>query len=734
MDVDSQLHLTNALIGQRVPELIRMRLRFAPAASDGAAVISGDHALVTRLHHAGGGYRALRVAIDRREAVDWPRHYDVLAGSIPTDLGPYLPQRIEPIAGGITLAGAKIPAILMEWIDGPTLFEAADEAASEGNRVVLMALADAVREMSAALAAARVTHGDLAPDNLMMRSTGELVCVDLDTLQWPGMRVRSTQGGSPAYRHPRPGAIPRHHDAFATLVMLTSLSALADAPDLRDVIGHDVDVHGGGLLFSSWDLTDPGTSRAFSLVRERASARTRRMLELLARSCESEPYRTAEMLSEAASLPLDAPAPVGPASSGEETESWDLAQVIDRLRAELGEGTAVAPAHDPRPFAETWPSLDEPGVEEAAPPPMVDTATDEPALTALEREERALARFQSQIGEAVRRNDDAAIAKIGREIERRELPMDPETRRVVRIARERIAIRSRLERALGANDRSALAEMAQSGDLVVLGDTDRESLMRVLQALEWPGLLRAIEADDDAIILEWYDEELFGGDALPPEMRARVDLARERTRWVAETRAILKKRDSRALEAQLAEEPEGGLERLSRSERGRVLRLIEQRAALNDLHAALHDADTARILTALSTIERVGARIENPATWAAVQTVLERATLIEQIIDAADADPPDDRQLAHLLPVAKTMGIARDPALQGEYALEQLEAAVLRGAAVRRIRAAIAADDDQAIRQAAWPDVTGAVDMLTDEERERLEQARARRQVANPSR
>src|SRR5690606_21057180 len=132
--------------------------------------------------------------------------------------------------------------------------------------------------------------------------------------------------------------------------------------------------------------------------------------------------------------------------------------------------------------------------------------------------------------------------------------------------------------------------------------------------------------------------------------------------------------------------------------------------------------------------ERVGARIENPATWAAVQTVLERATLIEQIIDAADADPPDDRQLAHLLPVAKTMGIARDLALQGEYALERLEAAVLRGAAVRRIRAAIAADDDQAIRQAAWPDVTGAVDMLMDEERERLEQARARRQVANPSR
>src|SRR5690606_35340978 len=187
-----------------------------------------------------------------------------------------------------------------------------------------------------------------------------------------------------------------------------------------------------------------------------------------------------------------------------------------------------------------------------------------------------------------------------------------------------------------------------------------------LQALAWPGWLRAIEADDDAIILEWYDEELFGGDALPPEMRARVDLARERTRWVAETRAILKKRDSRALEAQLAEEPEGGLERLSRSERGRVLRLIEQRAALNDLHAALHDADTARILTALSTIEWVGARIENPATWAAVQTVLERATIIEQIIDAADADSPDDRQLAHLLPVAKTMGIARDPALQGE--------------------------------------------------------------------
>ena len=731
--MDSQIRLTNALIGGRVLELSRRRLRFAPAAGDGAPVTAGDTAYVTRMHHQDGSYFALRVAQDRSVGGEWERHYAALARDVPESIRPYVPRWVAPIDGGITIAGTKLPTVVMEWIDGFTVFDAADHAASEGNRRVLLALAESLLELYAALRDARVTHGDLAPVNLMMRSTGEIVCVDLDTVQWPGMRVRSLQAGSPAYRHPRRGAIPRHQDAFAVLVLLTSLHVLADAPGIQQEIGQDAGVAGAGLVFTSWDLADPSSSRAFNTARSRVGHRTRQLLDLLERSVTSEPYLTPEILAEAMALPAEAGPAKGdaaPASTGE----WDLSGVIERLRTELddqgkrqGEGR----------FATTWPratEIEQVEIESVAPEPAAEESEGqelEHAVSALEKEEAQAERFRQRIAEAAGEHDDEAIVRAARTAEDGHLPLGSETRRVVRLARERMEIRTRLDRALVDDNRPELAELARTGELVVLGDTDRASLARVLRALEWPGLIRALESDDDTLILTWYDDELFGEDAaLPDDLRARVALARTRSRWVDEVRGVLKRRDARALESLLAGEPKDGLAHLSRGERARVLRLIERQAALDDLHEALRQGSSERILKALNTIDRSGARIENPSMWAAVQSVLERATVIEQIVAAASADPPDDRELAHLLPLAKRLGLQRDPALARRYAFNDLETMVLRGAAARRIRRAIRDDDDAAIRQAAYPDVTGALSLLTDEERERVDTARSRRIAA----
>ena len=730
--MDSQIRLTNALIGQRVLEISRRSLRFAPAAGDGAAVIAGDTSFVTRLHHVSGAYFALRVAQDRTTGQEWPRHYTALASDLPRAVSGYFPREISVIEGGITIAGAKIPAILMEWLDGFTVFEAADHAASEGNRRVLLALAESLLELSTALRDARVTHGDLSPDNLMMRSTGELVCVDLDTVQWPGMRVRSLQAGSAAYRHPRRGAIPRHQDAFAALVLYTSLNVLADAPDVREAVGQGTDVSGGGLVFSSWDLADPPTSRSFSLARERCGPRTRRLLDLLEKAITSEPYLTPGILADAVALPPEEGRPEAVSASNQQ---WDLARVIDRLKAEFGEeGAALTPREEGR-FATTWPSTDDAldgavdpegaAVDEAEPDAVV------PDFSALEQEEDLARQFRERITDAARRHDDESVVRLARNAEDRHLPLGTETRRIARLARERVAIRARLERAMAQDDKPALAELARSGELVVLGDTDRKSLTQVLRALEWPGLVQALESDDDALILNWYDRELFGAaDALPAELRERIDLAQRRTRWVSELRAVLKRRDARALETLLVDEPENGLAHLSKGERARVLRMIERQSSLDALQSALREGDSPRILRALTAIEESGARIENPATWSAVQGVLERATVLEQVIEAATANPPDDRQLAHLLPVYKRLGLQRDSLLASQLTLEDLEAMVVRGAAVRRIRRAIRDNDDQAIRQSAYPDVTGALTLLTDAERWRVEVARSRRIAA----
>lgn len=730
MDVDSQIRLTNALIGHRVLEISRRRLRFAPAAGDGAPVTAGTTAFVTRLHHASGRYYALRVAQDRSAGLAWERHYTALSEALPESVRPYFPREIAVIEGGITIAGSRIPAILMEWLDGFTVFEAADHAASEQNRAVLLALSESLVELYTALRDARVTHGDLSPDNLMMRSSGDLVCVDLDTVQWPGMRVRSLQAGSAAYRHPRPGAIPRHNDAFAVLVLYTSLNLLADAPGIRRLVGQDTDLPGGGLVFSSWDLADPGTSRAFSLAREEAGARSRQLLSFLERAITSEPYQTPDILAQALAIPRQEERSATDSEATGMTESWDLGRVIDRLRSEFGETGEVPPPRDGRPFATTWPRADDALVEpvQEEPKPATSAAMD---FSALEEEEALARQFRERIMESARRHDDEAIVRLARNAEDRHLPLGSEPRRIARLARERMAIREKLEQALAEDDKPVLAELARSGELVVLGDTDRASLTQVLRALEWPGLVQALESDDDALILTWYDNELFGeAGALPDDLRARVALAGVRSRWVAEVRAVLKRRDVGALEALLADEPENGLDKLSRGERARVLRLIERKTALDSLHAALREGDSDRILKALRSIEQSGARIENPATWSAVQGVLERATVIERILEAASSNPPDDRELAHLLPVARRLGLERHPTLTRDFSFQDLQDMVVRGAALRRIQRAIRDDDDQAIRQAVTPDVADALSLLSAAERRRVDEAMARRVAA----
>jgi hypothetical protein len=254
--------------------------------------------------------------------------------------------------------------------------------------------------------------------------------------------------------------------------------------------------------------------------------------------------------------------------------------------------------------------------------------------------------------------------------------------------------------------------------------------VKVLQALEWPSLLRALETDDDTLIMLWFDEEVFEDvRSLPHAMRSRIDLARERLAWLDEVRVHLRNRDAESLEPLVINEPEGGRQRLSESERMRVRELIDRRRALGELERSIRSGNTPRLVAALAAVERTGAVIEDPALWSAVRRIVERTDLVKAAIDAASHVPPDDRTLAALVPRLKEQGIAHDPALRGEYSIDRLEQIVIRGAAVRRIRRGIDHDDDRAIRLAAFPDTTGALAMLTAAERERVELARARKRV-----
>ena len=151
-------------------------------------------------------------------------------------------------------------------------------------------------------------------------------------------------------------------------------------------------------------------------------------------------------------------------------------------------------------------------------------------------------------------------------------------------------------------------------------------------------LERALETDDDQIILSAYDPDLFDqGNELSAAARERIDLARRRVAWRADVRAALKA-EMRALEDLFQQPPPLAIERLSAFQRRRTRRLIEQQRAIDGSGGSPSSKSRHRRgWAALNHVERVGARVTDRHTWSAIQGVVERHGSVEDILAAAKA-------------------------------------------------------------------------------------------------
>jgi len=770
--MDRLVQFQNALSDRRVPVLLDLRARPILDHTGKPLVVAGNNALVARLKRTDGSDIALRIVASPGNGREWSVRYAALQSLDAASVGRVIPGGIRVIRHGLIPdsddgpndRATPDPAIAMEWIEGPTLIEAVDRAARAGNTTVLRALATAVVDLLNTFSSESFVHGDLTSRNLIVRKDGRLACVDLDTASWANSPLGPSGQGSPGYRHPSEAGNAITRDLFALLTIYTSLRVLADDPDLRRSYGDPVSATDGVLLFTAWDLLDPSTSRCFKDVSERVEPGARLFVDAL-RSASIGPAE--DQMRHLAEVPrLRLPAALT-RSSPVQGNSWNLDNAVDRIRARYAgtpttsrnvaetsphtANTQVDPSSTDWGRANEWSTWEtSPGVQQ---PPAADDATDEDRArlkTALDRnnepeiarlwarlkddpvaaiqrgrvEAVLIAGFQRRLTEEASRGRDRSVVALAEEAAARLLPLGSECRLLVRAARERLNVRASLDTALAQDDRAQLAELAISGKLVVLGDTDRHSLQRVLRAIEWPTLERAIQSDDDHLILEAFDPDLFNEKSdLDEEVQERIRLARRRVDWLAQVRTALKKRQVQDLSSLFTEPPEGGTERLSTPERRRIRQAIERRVSLEELGKVIRSDDDAAIIAALNRVERVGARISDRFAWGVIQRVVERVSVVEDLIEAAEAKPIDYGRLAQLLPVVRALGLARDARLQGDHAIERLDAHVVRIAHVRRIRAALSRDNDVAIMVAAVPDPHGALDELTEEERDRVARA-----------
>ena len=149
----------------------------------------------------------------------------------------------------------EFPVVVMEWVEGETLD--AYVKRNLDDRGALAMLSYRFNRMAAWLLAQPFAHGDLKPDNILVREDGGLVMVDYDGMFVPAMKgEKARETGSPGYRHPlRTDAdFSEHIDDFSIALIALSLKALSLRPELKKMAAGDA------LLLSEADLREPGES------------------------------------------------------------------------------------------------------------------------------------------------------------------------------------------------------------------------------------------------------------------------------------------------------------------------------------------------------------------------------------------------------------------------------------------------------------------------------------------
>nr|MBA3416382.1 hypothetical protein [Chloroflexia bacterium] len=214
--------------------------------------VSGRASAIYALRRPTGRILALRVPLDDDPAVlaRLGDRYHALAtdpalASLRAAGGP-LPGEIRWLADAITLPTAGFrsvahPLLAMEFVPGGTLVQAVATAVAAGSGEATAALIPPLVRSLVGFERARFGHGDLRPDNILLRRPDDLAFADLDRAAWPG------SPGLP------PGADPPARDRLPALLLLTELLALAWQPALRPA-GSAAD---GRLLFGSDDLANP---------------------------------------------------------------------------------------------------------------------------------------------------------------------------------------------------------------------------------------------------------------------------------------------------------------------------------------------------------------------------------------------------------------------------------------------------------------------------------------------
>ena len=158
----------------------------------------------------------------------------------------------------------EFPVLLMDWVDGETM--EAYIAANYQNQSAMLMLCYRFGKMAAWLRTQSFAHGDVKPDNIIVRPDGSLTLVDYDGMFVPSMKgSQSPTIGTRDFSHPLRTVddFDETIDDFSLASIALSLKAISMKSTLLDIYGAS-----DRLLFSENDYRNPSNSKVISALQE----------------------------------------------------------------------------------------------------------------------------------------------------------------------------------------------------------------------------------------------------------------------------------------------------------------------------------------------------------------------------------------------------------------------------------------------------------------------------------
>ena len=231
-------------------ELVNLRAVFG---NDGQPVMtSGNFAVVFKMkNEQSGNFYALKCFTKEQEGR--AEAYKQIAEELKDVDSPYLVSirylDKELFVDTDQTDETEFPVLLMDWVEGKPMDKYLRE--NLDNKYALEMLAYRFSQLAQWLIPQPFAHGDLKPDNILVRDDGTLVLVDYDGMFVPAMKgQKARELGSPDFRHPlrKENDFDAHIDDFPLVSILLSLKAISYKPQwLADYGAAE------GLLFSEYN-------------------------------------------------------------------------------------------------------------------------------------------------------------------------------------------------------------------------------------------------------------------------------------------------------------------------------------------------------------------------------------------------------------------------------------------------------------------------------------------------